>query len=169
MFVPMTQNPIPWYVHNRNMPPQSCQDRIFSVEVSATTPTRNYPDAHTDSRIHWILWSSEKTQSITTCIIWMNLKTMLSKRSQTQNIRYDSIVQKYVKLMVPLEVDWPYFWPAVTRRGKSGFWKLVMSSFLIWLLVTQGWCSVSRLVPSSLVFSWHGDHGFAKAGWQLLL
>lgn len=87
------------------------------------------------------------------------------KPNSRENILYDSIVQRWAKLMVLLKAVWPYFWAAGTRRSKSGFWKLVMSCFSTWMLVTEGRCSVSRLVPSSPVFSWHGNHGFMKADW----
>ena len=66
------------------------------------------------------------------------IKIEQKKPNSKENILYDSTVPKRAKLMVPLEVDGPSFQAAVMRRGKSGFWKLVMSCFSIWMLVTQG-------------------------------
>lgn len=60
------------------------------------------------------------------------------KLNSRENILCHSIVQKWAKLMVSLKAVWPYVWAAVTRRGKSGFWKLVMSGSSTWMLVTEG-------------------------------
>ena len=166
----LTGNPTPWCVRDRNPPTWSHQDRVLTVDVSATTPTRHCADAHTDSRIHWILWNSETTQSIITRIMWMNLETILSKRSQTQKRIYTLWVYcSKVGQTDPATrgTDWPSLWAIVTRRGKSGFWKLVTSVRLLDLdACYTGAFSVK--VGANHVFSQHRDHGFTKGSWLLL-